>query len=194
MDFKTKLNYLEEGLNKCGFSLRSLLTLSKISGINIFSISSILSTERSFRGRFLSSKTRKLEVLFLDFIYRSLVKHYQEKLFARVPLLLCPSGLLKNAESFFTRNMSGDFPVLIPYFIRVFNSKWIYEIGREFRIRHCFSGLFFGIRRNFLGLYMLKFIEKFFPCQSSGVFHALLEDFFRVSNIKRVFTFLAHKN
>lgn len=59
MDFNTALDYLEEGdLNKCGFSLRSLSSISFSKGMAVFSISSILSVERPLTGRFLSSKER----------------------------------------------------------------------------------------------------------------------------------------
>lgn len=48
--------YLMEDLNRCGFSLRSLSNLDNRSGIKIFSISSILSTDKSLIGSFRSSK------------------------------------------------------------------------------------------------------------------------------------------
>lgn len=58
MDFNTTLNYLEEeDLNKCGFSWRSLSSISFNKGKAVFSISSIRSAVKSFAGKWVSSKT-----------------------------------------------------------------------------------------------------------------------------------------
>lgn len=145
MDFNTTLDYLgEEDLNKCGFSLRSLSSISFNKGMAVFSISSILSADKSLTERFLSSKTKKLCTLFLDVIYE------QDKGLNSILFLDTPDK----------------------------------EIS-----------LFAGPGRFFPGdFFRLKFPDKLFPRHSSGVFHALLEDFFRICHMKGIFTFLRHKN